>query len=41
VGGMVGAYLGARLASRLPEVWLRRGVAVLLALVSVKQLVSP
>jgi uncharacterized membrane protein YfcA len=41
VGGVVGAYLGARLASRMPEVWLGRGVAVLLALVGVKQLVSP
>lgn len=28
-GGVVGGYLGARLARRLPERWLRAGVAVL------------
>jgi uncharacterized membrane protein YfcA len=40
-GGVAGAYLGARLASRVPEVWLGRGVAILLGLVGLKQLVSP
>lgn len=40
-GGVVGAYAGARLASRVPEVWLGRVIAVVLALVGLKQLVSP
>jgi uncharacterized membrane protein YfcA len=40
-GGVVGAYLGARFASRVPELWLGRSVAILLGLVGIKQLVSP
>ena len=40
-GGVLGAYVGARLASRVPEVWLGRLVAVLLALVGLKEIVSP
>jgi uncharacterized membrane protein YfcA len=40
-GGVVGAYMGARLAARVPEVWLGRGVAILLAVVGLKQLIAP
>lgn len=41
LGGMVGAYVGARLASRVPEARLRMVVAVLLGLVGLKELVLP
>jgi uncharacterized membrane protein YfcA len=41
VGGVVGAYVGARLASHVPEVWLGRVVAVVLAAVGLKEIVSP
>lgn len=40
-GGVVGAYLGARIADRVPEAWLGRVVAIVLALIGLKQLVSP
>jgi uncharacterized membrane protein YfcA len=40
-GGVLGAYLGARIATLVPGVWLGRGVAILLALVGLKELVSP
>jgi uncharacterized protein len=36
LGLLVGAYLGSRLALNLPEVALRRGLAVLLVLVAVQ-----
>ncbi|HUC01094.1 MAG TPA: TSUP family transporter [Solirubrobacterales bacterium] len=29
IGGLAGAYLGARLQSRLPEMLLRRGLGIL------------
>ena len=41
VGSMVGAYLGARALKRIPERQLRLGVAILMLLVGVKQLVLP
>jgi len=41
LGGVMGAYGGARLASRLPSLWLARGLAVVLVLVGLKQLVIP
>jgi len=41
VGAVFGSYAGARLVSRLPEVALRRLVAVVLLLVGLKQLVFP
>ena len=41
VGGVLGAYVGARLASRVPEVWLGRLIALLLAAVGLKEIVSP
>ena len=37
VGGVFGAYVGARLASHVPEAWLGRGVAVVLAGVGLKE----
>ena len=39
VGAVFGSYAGARLVSRLPEVALRRLVAVVLLLVGLKQIV--
>ena len=41
LGGVLGAYAGARLASRLPSPWLARVLAVVLALIGLKQLVMP
>jgi len=41
VGSMVGAYLGARALKRIPERQLRIGVAIVMVLVGVKQLVVP
>lgn len=41
VGGVLGAYAGARLAGRLPGVWLARLLAALLALVGLKELLFP
>ena len=38
---LVGAYLGARMAARVSQVWLGRLVAVVLAAVGVKQLLFP
>jgi uncharacterized membrane protein YfcA len=41
IGGVVGAYVGARLAAHVPEVWLGRVIAVVLAVVGLKEIVSP
>ena len=41
VGSVVGAYLGARLLSRIPERELKIAVAVILGVVGVKELVLP
>jgi len=41
VGGVLGAYAGARLAARLSGVWLARALAIVFALVGLKQLVAP
>jgi uncharacterized membrane protein YfcA len=41
IGSVVGAYIGARMLKRIPERALNIGVAVLLALVGVKELVFP
>ena len=41
IGSVVGAYIGARMLKRIPERALNIGVAVLLALVGVKELVLP
>jgi uncharacterized membrane protein YfcA len=41
VGGVVGAYLGARLLKRLPERQLKTAVALLLAAVAVKEIAAP
>ena len=41
LGGVLGAYGGVRLASRLPGLWLARVLAVVLALVGLKQLLVP
>lgn len=41
LGAVFGAYVGTRLATRLPEALLRRVVAVVLLLVGLKQLVLP
>ena len=41
IGGVVGAYLGARFARRVPERALLAVLAVLLAGIGVKELVSP
>jgi uncharacterized membrane protein YfcA len=41
IGSVVGAYLGARAASRLPEAQLKLGVVVLLVAVGVKELLFP
>jgi uncharacterized membrane protein YfcA len=38
VGGLAGAYLGARLQSRLPDVVIRRVVGVLVVLVGARYL---
>jgi len=40
-GGVFGAFLGARLASRVPDVWLARGVAGILGILGVKQVLFP
>ena len=40
-GSVFGAYLGARLISRIPERSLELGVAVLLVLAGVKELLFP
>src|SRR5207248_7004595 len=40
-GGAVGAYLGARLAGRIPEAGLRIALALILAIVGVKELIAP
>lgn len=40
-GGVVGAYIGARIASRVPEAWLGRLVAGILGILGVKQLLFP
>lgn len=41
VGGVAGAYVGARLASRLSSLWLTRLLAVVLVVVGLKELVAP
>lgn len=41
VGSVVGAYVGARLLTRVPDRPLRYGVAGLMALVGLKQLLFP
>jgi uncharacterized protein len=41
IGSMVGAYIGARALKRIPERQLRFGVAVVMVVVGVKQLVFP
>jgi uncharacterized protein len=41
VGSVVGAYIGARAEARLPERVLRSGVAVLLLLVGLKEVILP
>ncbi len=41
VGSVFGAYLGARLAARLPEAALRRIVGLVLLAVGLKQLLFP
>lgn len=41
VGGIVGAYLGARLLRRLPERQLKMAVAVLLGAVALKEIAAP
>ena len=41
VGSVVGAYLGARALKRIPERQLRIGVAVVMVLVGIKQVVFP
>lgn len=41
VGGVLGAYVGARLASRLPGLLLARSIAVVLVVVGLKELVLP
>jgi uncharacterized membrane protein YfcA len=41
IGSVVGAYIGARLLKRIPERALNIGVAVLLTLVGVKELIFP
>jgi uncharacterized membrane protein YfcA len=41
IGSVVGAYMGARLASRIPDSQLKLAVAVILAIVGVKEIVFP
>jgi uncharacterized protein len=41
IGSVLGAYLGARLMYRIPEAQLKAGVAVVLLLVGLKELVLP
>jgi len=41
VGSSIGAYLGARALKRIPERQRRIGVAVLMVLVGIKQVVVP
>ena len=41
IGSVVGAYIGARLLSRIPDRELKIAVAVLLGVVGVKELVLP
>jgi len=41
IGSVVGAYLGARLLNRIPDLQLKIAVAVVLGIVGVKELVFP
>ena len=41
IGSSIGAYLGARALKRIPERQLRIGVAVMMVLVGIKQVVVP
>jgi uncharacterized membrane protein YfcA len=41
IGSVVGAYLGARLASRIPELQLKLAVVVLMVAVGFKELLFP
>jgi uncharacterized membrane protein YfcA len=38
VGGLLGAYLGAHLQSRIPETLIRRGLGIIVLLVAVRYL---
>jgi uncharacterized membrane protein YfcA len=40
-GSVVGAYIGARLLSRIPDLELKIGVSVLLGVVGLKELIFP
>jgi len=41
IGGVVGAYLGARALKSIPERQLRIGVAIVMVLVGIKHVVLP
>jgi uncharacterized protein len=41
IGSVAGAYLGARLLSRIPDLQLKVAVAVVLGVVGVKELLFP
>jgi uncharacterized membrane protein YfcA len=41
IGSVVGAYIGARLLSRIPDLELKIGVSVLLGVVGLKELIFP
>ena len=41
IGSVVGAYIGARLLNRIPDRELQLGVAVVLLLIGVKEVVFP
>ena len=41
IGSVVGAYLGARLLNRIPDLQLKIAVAVVLGIVGVKELLFP
>jgi len=41
IGSVVGAYLGARLLNRIPDLRLKIAVAVVLGIVGVKELLFP
>jgi uncharacterized protein len=41
IGSVIGAYLGARAMNRVPEAQLKIAIAVLLAVVGLKELVFP
>jgi uncharacterized membrane protein YfcA len=41
IGSVTGAYMGARLLSRIPEVQLKFAVAIILGVVGAKELLFP